>query len=351
MPDMKQEVTRREFLKAIGGGAAALAFPLGASSETNLKMTRLGRVTAKSISVYEEPSDKSRILFQRYRDEIVNIYFSVTSEDGPGYNPIWHRVWGGYMHSGYVQPVRYQLNPILDEFPSSGQLMELTVPYSNSYIIRQNGKWDRDSQRLYYSSTHYAFGKVMGPDNLLWYKITFPLTTHSAYIPGTHLRKIEESELTPIHQDINPREKRIEISIDFQTLKAFEGEMVVKEFQVSTGLPTHLTDPGLIPTDTPKGNHIVRTKRPSVYMGEGASVIFDPEAYELPGVPWVSYFVPTTGVAIHGTYWHNNYGVTMSHGCVNMRSEDAKWIYRWSSPYPKENAEEKNVYHTPVYVS
>jgi lipoprotein-anchoring transpeptidase ErfK/SrfK len=84
-------------------------------------------------------------------------------------------------------------------------------------------------------------------------------------------------------------------------------------------------------------------------MGEGSNLRYDVDIYELPGVPWVSYFEPTTGVAIHGTYWHNNFGVTMSHGCINMRSEDAKWIYRWCTPSPQET-KKNNVYHTPVLV-
>jgi hypothetical protein len=48
--------------------------------------------------------------------------------------------------------------------------------------------------------------------------------------------------------------------------------------------------------------------------------------YDLPGVPWCSFFTGT-GVAIHGTYWHNDYGRPRSHGCVNLPSMDAKFIY------------------------
>ncbi|MBI5619492.1 L,D-transpeptidase, partial [Candidatus Gottesmanbacteria bacterium] len=52
--------------------------------------------------------------------------------------------------------------------------------------------------------------------------------------------------------------------------------------------------------------------------------------YYLPDVPYVMYFY--LGYAIHGTYWHNNFGHPMSHGCVNMRIEDAKTLFEWSSP-------------------
>jgi lipoprotein-anchoring transpeptidase ErfK/SrfK len=66
-------------------------------------------------------------------------------------------------------------------------------------------------------------------------------------------------------------------------------------------------------------------------MGDGR-MTSEIDAYELPGVPWVSFFEHMTGVAFHGTYWHDNFGSRMSHGCVNMRVEDAKWLYRWSTP-------------------
>ena len=53
--------------------------------------------------------------------------------------------------------------------------------------------------------------------------------------------------------------------------------------------------------------------------------------YELFGVSWTSIFA-NGGVAIHATYWHNNYGEPMSHGCVNATPEDAKFVYLWTLP-------------------
>jgi lipoprotein-anchoring transpeptidase ErfK/SrfK len=55
------------------------------------------------------------------------------------------------------------------------------------------------------------------------------------------------------------------------------------------------------------------------------------DAYELPGVPWTMAF-HKDGYAMHGSYWHNNFGRRMSHGCINMRNEDALWLFRWSDP-------------------
>jgi lipoprotein-anchoring transpeptidase ErfK/SrfK len=241
--------------------------------------------------------------------------------------------------------VRNQLNPIIREFPSVGSLMELTVPFTQSYLLKKGRVWE-DSFILYYGSTHLVFDIIQGPDGQPYYQIHDALLTVSYYVPAEHLRLVEKSELTIIHPDIPAQEKHIEISIDFQALRAFEGNNLIKEFKVSTGLPNTSIDPNVIPTDTPKGNHIIQNKRPSVHMGDG-TLRSDEEAYELPGVPWVSYFEPTTGVAIHGAYWHNNFGVTMSHGCVNMKPEDAKWIYRWTTPSPDDSDSDS---HTSVKV-
>lgn len=59
--------------------------------------------------------------------------------------------------------------------------------------------------------------------------------------------------------------------------------------------------------------------------------------YYLPNVPWVMFFyndqvAKMRGFSFHGTYWHDNFGTPMSHGCINMRSEEAKMLYDWATP-------------------
>ena len=56
-----------------------------------------------------------------------------------------------------------------------------------------------------------------------------------------------------------------------------------------------------------------------------------PNSYDLPGVPWVSYFTES-GISFHGTFWHNDFGHPRSHGCVNLATAAARWIYRWTLP-------------------
>ena len=53
--------------------------------------------------------------------------------------------------------------------------------------------------------------------------------------------------------------------------------------------------------------------------------------YYLTNVPYTMYFY--RGYGLHGTYWHNNFGHPMSHGCVNLKTPDAKWLFDWTLPY------------------
>ncbi len=74
--------------------------------------------------------------------------------------------------------------------------------------------------------------------------------------------------------------------------------------------------------------------------------------FDLPGVPWNIFFT-YSGIAIHGTYWHNDYGIERSHGCVNVSPEAAKWIYRWTdpvAPYEDDYVRSNRTVGTPIVV-
>ena len=120
------------------------------------------------------------------------------------------------------------------------------------------------------------------------------------------------------------------ISVEEQTLTAYEGDRVALITTISSGLPSPDLPPEEIPTDTPKGYFWITQKMASRHMGNG-HLTDQIDAYELPGVPWTMAF-HETGAAMHGSYWHNNFGRRMSHGCINMRNSEAMWLFRWTDP-------------------
>jgi hypothetical protein len=85
---------------------------------------------------------------------------------------------------------------------------------------------------------------------------------------------------------------------------------------------------------------------PAKHMGNG-NLFAGADDYELPGVPWTCFFTDA-GHAFHGTYWHENFGTPMSHGCVNMRTSEAKWIFRWALPPHTPDAMSNRGYGTAV---
>ena len=348
----KNGMTRREFLKFSGlisaGAIASLAFRPFFGPEQEQKSASLVRVAIPSVSIYKMPDDKSQILYQRYRDEILNIYEEVESQYGPGYNPIWYRVWGGYVHSGYLQKVNIRYNSVLDKIPEKGQLAEITVPISDSFRNLKRLGWER-LYRLYYGSVHWISGIEEGPDGEPWYSLLDELLEVEYSVPAIHVRPIGPEELIPISPDIPTHQKKVEVSLAKQELTAFENENIVLKTKISSGIQSHNLPADVIPTETPKGSFYVQSKMPSKHMGDG-NLTSDLNAYGLPGVAWVSFFEPETGVAFHGTYWHTNYGIPMSHGCINMRPEEAKWLFRWLTPVTDTQTIEKIGLGTKVVV-
>ncbi len=321
-------ISRRDFLKIGLLGLTSLAFrpPFGRREEHTPRL--VGRVAISEIAVYAEPTSESAIIGKRYRDQLVTIYEEIQSPHGPAYNPLWYRVWGGYVHSAYLQRVTTRLNEPLPGLAEGGQLCEITVPYTEAYTYDRYNGWQH-RYRLYYETTHWATGLVTGPDGQPWYVLTSELDRYLNYaVPAIHLRAIRDEEITPLSPDVPPHEKRIHVSIARQELTAFEGDTVVCKTRISSGLPSK--DPIPEGTRTPRGQFNIYVKSPSKHMG-ALQASGAPGSYTLPGVPWTSFFAEY-GVAFHGTFWHNNFGVPMSHGCINMTNADAKWLFRWVTP-------------------
>lgn len=113
--------------------------------------------------------------------------------------------------------------------------------------------------------------------------------------------------------------KRIIVDRSEQILYAYENDVLFMQEPISTGLEL---------TPTPRGTFTVFRKTPSRYM-QGPIPDISDQYYDLPGVPWNLYFTEQGG-AIHGAYWHVNFGQPWSHGCVNLPPQKAKELYQWA---------------------
>lgn len=143
--------------------------------------------------------------------------------------------------------------------------------------------------------------------------------------PGQKINIPQPAEIKPLtsndhqahialvdHPRVGPSERWIDIDISEQTLRAYQGRELVGAFLVSTG--TWRT-----PTVTGQFEIYIKFRRDDM-RGPG---------YFFEDVPYTMYFHEEYG--IHGTYWHDNFGHPMSHGCVNMSTEDAAWMFDFAS--------------------
>ncbi len=162
------------------------------------------------------------------------------------------------------------------------------------------------------------------------------LTGEEAVVAGVRYAQTDEgwwmrtsegtvAKTTSPPKDLKPGEKWIDVNLTTQTLVAFEGDKPVYATLVSTGKMNdddkekdHRTKPG---TFRIREKHIAATMDGDV-ASDGP--------YSIEDVPWIMYF--NGSIAMHGAFWHSNFGHVQSHGCVNLSPIDAKTLFGWTDP-------------------
>jgi hypothetical protein len=311
-------ISRRSFLRLAAAGVPAAAGLPDLIYQSPL--WPLGRVAIKSVDVRLEPDAKAPLVLTLNKDTVFKILRTVEAELPAG-NPRWLQVEEGYIHSGDIQQVGFR--PQIPVWSIDGITpAEVCVPITQSY--RTISPDEEILYRLYYQSVHWVKGVQITERNKVWYVLRDQQLGLDYYAPGEHLRLLAPENYAPLNSEVDPWKKRIEISIAAQELAAYEDEKIIRSMKVSTGLPGKFTA-------TPTGIFHIQIKIVGVHMGNG-QITADPLAYELPGVPWVGFFELEKGVALHGAYWHNDFGRARSHGCINLPPEEALWLYRWTNP-------------------
>lgn len=137
----------------------------------------------------------------------------------------------------------------------------------------------------------------------------------SSHRPGNSWEP--QANKQPVREQTLTGEKWIDVNLSEQVLTAYQGDTVVRTFVISSGSARY-------PTVTGSFRTYARTELQDMWGGskEAGDYYFQPD------VPWVQYFFED--YAIHGAYWHNNFGTPTGHGCINMRVEDSRWLYEWT---------------------
>jgi len=325
---MKSEkISRRDFLKLSGLGLAGLFMPPFNFDDPFTDLP--GRVTTRMIWMYDRPSSEGTQVKFCQRDILLNITNATVSEDITSHNRIWYQVGTeGFVYSGNVQPVQTILNTPRMDILQTGLLAEVSVPYTDAHETPD--KTSKVAYRMYYETTHWIMSVTTSEDGQVWYQVRDDKFNKLYYARAEHVRIITEEELAPLSPDVSNANKKIQVQLEGQFMVAYEYDQPVFAASVSTGgiyrVGTYTT---------PKGTFITYYKRPSRHMAAGDITA---SGFDLAGVPWVQY-ITESGISLHGTFWHNDFGRPRSHGCINLSMQSAKWLYRWTSPQVSINKE------------
>ncbi len=247
----------------------------------------------------------------------------------------WVETPEGYLYSPNVQPVLNRPNTPVEKLPDSsggpGFWAEVSVPYVD--IVMANppprSPWLKDDPmpRLYYSQVMWIDGIKTTDSGQVLYRVNERYGTLGDifWADATAFRPITADEIAPINPQT--QNKRVEVNLAYQTLSCYEGDTEVYFCRISSGGKWDAEGNLVDKWSTPVGPHTIWRKLVSIHMIGGTTGA----GYDLPGIGWTTLF-SGEGVAIHSTFWHNDFGVPRSHGCINASPDDAKWIWRWTLP-------------------
>lgn len=234
-----------------------------------------------------------------------NTYFQVTQHSvSNGFRDFWG-MHGGLTTFGY---------------PISQELFDENTGLTVQYFERAVFEWHPDAP-----NGNTVQLRLLGTDAAQRDGVNTAPVKASSGVPNYNLNlwKIVKPAnpaalTTPLPGAPSGFSKWIEVDLSQQYMRAWQNDKVVYQEYVSTGLPD---------TPTPTGYFKIYVKLRFDEMKNGKPG--DPDYYDLKNVPWVMYFLQG-GYALHGTYWHHNFGHEMSHGCVNMTTPGAQWVYQWA---------------------
>ena len=344
---MSKKLSRREFIKLAALGAASLslrplsrALALPEFPQADL----LGRVTKGMLEVKARPDLDSATVGVVYEDTVMPWLGEVVGER-PAYifnNQRWVETPDGFIYGPLLQPVRNHPNQPVQDLKNtslgSGMWIEVAVPYLDVSLQNEptSNSWVKARAeeglpiRTYYGQVFWVDDLRNDNQGRVQYRINpnYYGGVDLLWVDAAGCRPISEEELTPIHPEVT--DKRVVVDINHQVISCFEGQEEVYFCRCSTGAKFDMYGNLVDKWATPVGEHRISRKYVSLQMSGGTTGA----GYDLPGIGWTTIFADG-GVAIHATFWHNNFGDTMSHGCVNVTPEDAKWIFRWTLPEVK----------------
>jgi hypothetical protein len=345
---LTSKISRRKFLRFFSVAAGfALVNPKLSTRQFSRSLnqaenwpsdTPLGRNCLQGpINLRSSPNENGSIVKQLERDAVV-VWEKEVVGGAPGglLSRRWVQSPGGYVYAPYVQPCRSIFNSTVNSLPNNsavvgvGRWAEVTVPYVDLSLENPPARspWVQavPNARLYYKQVVWIDQTRDAGNGITQYRVNERFAYGDIFwADGRAFRLLTDDDFIPISPEVT--DKKIIVNLTQQFLQCMEGNREVYYCRCSTGAKFNAAGQAVDKWATPPGPHPINRKMASMHMSGGNME----SGYDTPGIGWVSLFADG-GVSVHSTFWHNDFGVPRSHGCVNVLPDDAKWVFRWTTP-------------------
>lgn len=302
----------------------------------------LGRICVGKVDIRKSPLADAESLGVLYEDAVIVWLREVVGEAPMGrQSRRWVETPDGYIYAPSVQPVRNQPNTPLVELPTTslgkGMWAEISIPHTQIFLEgdKPASLWLQYNQengiisRLVYSQVVWVDDVRTNSEGQKLYRVNERFGYGDLFWAAAEaFRPLTEAEIAPISPEVEDKKVVVDVTPTRQILSLYEGNSEVYACQISSGSVWNSDGEIVEKWGTPVGpNHHIWRKMISTHMSGGQTG----QGYDLPGVAWTTLFTGE-GVAIHSTFWHNDFGTPRSHGCVNAAPDDAKYVFRWTTP-------------------
>ncbi len=337
-PAKTKKVSRRDFINTsalMAGAAIAKPWISTVVLEDFPISGKLGRIAAGMVDIKIRPDYEAPNVGTYYEDKVIPWLREVIGPWPFRNNQRWIETPEGYIWAPNVQRVKNLINNPVKAIPGEmeGIWVEVTVPWVDARLANPPARsswwaWQASKNlppRFYFSQVLWVDQIKKENDGTISYRINerYGNPGDLFWAPAEAFRPISIAEIDPINPEVENKQIVIDSTDSHQTLSCFEGNTEVYFCRISSGKVPNRTP--LTAYGSP-GFHIWR-KLHSIQMAGGTNQA----GWMIPGIGWATFFLGS-GVAIHSTFWHNNFGEPSSHGCVNVAPDDAKWIFRWANP-------------------
>jgi hypothetical protein len=339
-------LSRRNFLKLGLAGLGSLAMRpwkiWGDLLQEWPDAERLGRVCVGKVNIRKRPSVDAESLGELYEDAVVIWLREVVGEAPLGrQSRRWVETPDGYIYAPSLQPVKYLPNQPVTELPVTslgrGMWVEVTIPHTQIFLENRSpaSPWLKYTieyntvPRLYYSQILWVDDIRTNSQGQILYRVNERFGSYGDvfWAAGEAFRPLRPEELEPIHPEVENKRIVVDVTPTRQILSCYEGRSEVYSCLISSGAIWNAAGEVVEAWRTPIGAHPIWRKSVSIHMSGGQTGT----GYDLPGVAWTTLFTGE-GVAIHSTFWHNDFGTPRSRGCINCTPDDAHFIFRWTLP-------------------